>query len=161
VFVGHAVTGTTEAAAVVEVVSGLRHELTDWGWQVRPDIVVDTAVADQVRAGEGRRLVQRNVDHIATSALLVLLADHAADTSSLWIEAGVAIASCVPVAVVADAHTTLPFLLASAFGDDPGPLPACRRLTANLFTGPAEHRRIAAKQVAHDLTVWAQVSRVS
>lgn len=159
-FVGHAVTGTAEAVAVVEVVSGLRQAFTERGWHVRPDVVVDTAVADRVRAGEGRRLVQRNVEHVAASALLVLLADRAAETSSLWIEAGVALAGGVLIAVVASSHTTLPFLLASAFGEGPGPLPACRQVTADLFTRPAEARRIAAQQVARELTAWVQASRM-
>ncbi|MGN9811455.1 hypothetical protein ACTMSW_19120 [Micromonospora sp. BQ11] len=140
-FIAYPVTGTRHVGDIAAVAQGLRTALTACGWTVLPEVVVEEPVAiARFRDGEGRRLAERNVEQVASATVLVILADGAAETSSVWIEAGVALARGVPTVVVASIGTTLPFLLGSALDSDAGRLPPCRRVTADLRLPETVHR---------------------
>lgn len=137
VFIAHPVTGTGDPHGAAAAARKLRATMAGFGFVVRPEAVVDADVAtSRLRAGEGRRLAASNVEQVASATMLVILADGATEISSLWIEAGVALASGVATVVVVSPDTPLPFLLGSALGvaddADTASLPACHRITADL-----------------------------
>jgi len=150
VFIAHPVTGTGNPEAAADTARDLRTALIGLGCAVRPEVIVDREVAtSRIRAGAGRLLATGNVEQVASATMLVILADGAAETSSVWIEAGVALARGVPTVVVASPGTALPFLLTSALGVDAGSLPACHRITADL-------RRSDIRSVAREILALAQ-----
>ncbi len=123
-FIAHPVSETGNAEAIAVAAREMRNVLTGCGWRVVPEVVVEKSVATaRVRDGEGRRLVERNVEQVGSATVLVILADGAAETSSVWIEAGVALARGVPTVVVASLKLRCPFCSAPRWAPMPVAFP--------------------------------------
>jgi hypothetical protein len=59
-------------------------------------------------------LLASNVEGVVTSDLLLVIATEMDEPSSIWVEAGMAIARGVPLVVVATPQVRLPFLVRAA-----------------------------------------------
>jgi len=152
-FVAYPISGADEPDGVRAAAQALRLELARRGWRVRPEAITDgDAAIERARRGEGRSVVQNNVEGISTSSVLVLLIDEATKLSSVWVEAGVALARGVPTVVVASERAALPFLVASAVGSSRTGLPSWHRITVDLARATEEQRDALAHVVAEEIT---------
>jgi hypothetical protein len=112
VFIAHPLSAAKNLPATERLVRLFRDAFLDRGWTVRPrrGESVD-ALNARVRAGLGTSLVASNVEGIVASDLLLVIATEMDEPSSVWVEAGVAIARAIPLVVVADPSVRLPFLV--------------------------------------------------
>lgn len=103
----------------IDIEEGLAH----LGWQVRPSVRRrrDELVSEEYRTRLADFLAW-NIYNVKTSSLLVIVTGSESVTSSIWVEAGVALGNDVPCVVVSHASAQLPFLvgvaLATVAGDD-------------------------------------------
>lgn len=115
VFIAHPMSSAREPAAVDRAVRMLRSTFAGRGWSVYPQRATALAeLNDQVQRGNGRPILEANVESIVTSDLLVVLVADALEPSSIWIEIGIALARGVPIAILSGESTSLPFLVRAA-----------------------------------------------
>lgn len=115
VFIAYPLSTAKDLPATEHLVQLFREAFVDRGWTVRPRRGESVgALNARVRAGGGAPLVASNIEGIVTSDLLLVIATEMDEPSSVWVEAGVAIARGVPLIVIADPHVHLPFLVRAA-----------------------------------------------
>lgn len=116
VFVAHPLSAVRDPDNTKRIVDMVRTAFRDRGWDVRPAETDDMSFERRAAASAAPDIVRANIDAVRTSDLLVVVAGDFAEPSSIWVEAGIALAVAVPVAVLSDDRTRLPFLLRAAVG---------------------------------------------
>jgi hypothetical protein len=140
---------------VEHAVDAVRRHFTAAGWQVRPNEQEDTpAIVSRANRGEGRSIVESNVTAIKTSTLLLVLADRTSTPSSIWVEAGIALSSGVPGAVVAAEGVVLPFLVSAAMSPDGARLAPWRHIVSDLFHADPEQLQRIAGDIVDETLRW-------
>lgn len=152
VFIAHPQTTAIDLAAIDRLAEMFRDNFLDRGWVVLPLHREPLDAADaHVRIGDGASLLASNVESIVRSDLLLVIATELEEPSSIWVEAGIAIARNVPLVVVADPTVRMPFLVrtatalgAHAIGGRPG-----RLVLTSSLSAPADQTQQA--QAVKDL----------
>jgi nucleoside 2-deoxyribosyltransferase len=115
VFIAHPLSTAKDLPHTERLVQLFREAFVSQGWKVRPSRgeAVDT-LNDRVRSGGGVSLVTSNIEGIVASDLLLVIVTEMDEPSSVWVEAGVALARSIPLVVVATTAVALPFLIRAA-----------------------------------------------
>lgn len=115
VFIAHPLSSAKDLLFTEHLVQLFRDAFVARGWTVRPRRGESVgALNARIRAGRGAPLVASNIEGIVTSDLLLVIVTEMGEPSSVWVEAGAAIARGVPLVVIADPHVPLPFLVRAA-----------------------------------------------
>lgn len=110
VFLAYPLTAAVSLASNDHFVSALRSGFLREGWHVRPD-PPDEERLSPVRDGVAPAdRLSVNLQAVASADALVVLVPDVVEPSSIWVELGVALATRVPVVVVAPATRRMPYL---------------------------------------------------
>ena len=114
-FIAHPLSTAKDLPSTERLVQQFRDAFAGRGWRVRPHRDDSVAALNaSLRTGGGASLVTRNIEGIVTSDLLLVIATEMDEPSSVWVEAGVALARGVPLVVLTTPAVTLPFLVRAA-----------------------------------------------
>ena len=115
VFIAYPLSTARDPRETGRLVKLFRDVFVSGGWEVNPRRGESIeALNDRLRSGGGASLVARNIEGIVTSDLLLVIAAEMDEPSSVWVEAGVALARGIPLIVVAISAVSLPFLIRAA-----------------------------------------------
>lgn len=151
VFIGHPYTLSPDRERVLALIAGLREALVARGFAVRPLSMVGSGASGPVTR-PARDLVVANVDDVVDCDLVVLVDDHAPSTTSMWVEAGMALAARRPTIIISPDAARLPFLVRAAVGAGSDGLPPWSLITDVALAKPG----IDLESLAARLTSWAR-----
>ena len=156
VFLAHSISSASPESATEDIARIAREELVKAGWRVLPREREPLAgILARAMHGDGRAMVASNVASIVNSDLILIIAEDYGSPSSVWVEAGIALAARVCGVVIAGPNVALPLLVTSSLGSTSEELPPWHRILVDLFGVSAELRLKFTHQAVHDAIAWA------